>query len=298
MDHHMRTLASDLIGPYGGPRGNAGFRIGVDGDLEGVARMTIGAGRYYVDGLMVENPTAAVDGDALPAGRPLLVYLEVWERLVTAVEAPGLRDVALGAGGPDTAATTTIAWRVVATRYVPGSTSPIELEKKARAKVRREALAGWSSGGWRGDLGAARAARLRARAWPDASQGGGYHGGENRVYRVEVHGGEGSEQPTFRWSRDCGSSVAEHVLVAGSDAGWLDLEDGVQVQFAGGPYRCGDYWLIPARADTADVVWPATGGEPAALPPDGPTYRHAPLALLTKRKAVDLCCLFDRLPLR
>jgi hypothetical protein len=35
---------------------------------------------------------------------------------------------------------------------------------------------------------------------------------------------------------------------------WLDLEDGVQIQFSdGGEYLTGDYWLIPARV--------ATGGD-------------------------------------
>ena len=38
--------------------------------------------------------------------------------------------------------------------------------------------------------------------------------------------------------------------------GWLDLEDGVQVEFANGTYETGDYWLIPARTLTGDVEWP------------------------------------------
>jgi len=38
---------------------------------------------------------------------------------------------------------------------------------------------------------------------------------------------------------------------------WIDLEDGVQIQFsAGGVYRTGDYWLIPARVATGNVEWP------------------------------------------
>src|SRR5262249_6445700 len=33
-----------------------------------------------------------------------------------------------------------------------------------------------------------------------------------------------------------------------TDPMWLDLENGVQIQFtSGGTYRTGDYWLIPAR---------------------------------------------------
>src|SRR5262249_7941752 len=36
-----------------------------------------------------------------------------------------------------------------------------------------------------------------------------------------------------------------------------DLEDGVQVWFQpGGIYMNGDYWTIPARVSTADLLWP------------------------------------------
>jgi len=42
---------------------------------------------------------------------------------------------------------------------------------------------------------------------------------------------------------------------------WLDLEDGIQIQFQPSDnqpsqYRTGDYWLIPARTATGDVEWP------------------------------------------
>jgi hypothetical protein len=65
------------------------------------------------------------------------------------------------------------------------------------------------------------------------------------------------------------------------------------VQFEGGPYRPGDYWLIPARTETADVIWPLTNGEPDARRPNGPTYHFAPLALVDQRSVVDLRCLFE-----
>jgi len=62
---------------------------------------------------------------------------------------------------------------------------------------------------------------------------------------------------------------------------WLDLENDVQVHFAGGgPYRPGDYWLIPTRLDRP-VEWPGDGtGRPAALPPHGPLHHYALLAVL------------------
>ncbi len=55
---------------------------------------------------------------------------------------------------------------------------------------------------------------------------------------------------------------------------YLDLENGVQVQFAAGTYATGDYWMIPARTLTASIEWPVDGsGNPVAQPPLG-IHRH------------------------
>jgi hypothetical protein len=80
---------------------------------------------------------------------------------------------------------------------------------------------------------------------------------------------------------------------------WLDLEDGVQVQFTAPPdsttpaaqFRTGDYWLIPARVATGDVEWPVeqvpnpAAGQattaPVPMPPDGVTHHYAPLAQIS-----------------
>jgi hypothetical protein len=60
---------------------------------------------------------------------------------------------------------------------------------------------------------------------------------------------------------------------------WLELEDGVQVQFvdtASAAYGSGGHWLIPARVATGDVEWPretVDGNPPTVVPiarlPDG-----------------------------
>jgi len=76
---------------------------------------------------------------------------------------------------------------------------------------------------------------------------------------------------------------------------WLDLEDGVQIWFEVLPnhppaHRSADYWLIPARVATGDVIWPAdtwtdaqgnpaTG--PAAVPPAGVIHHYVSLAVVT-----------------
>jgi len=78
---------------------------------------------------------------------------------------------------------------------------------------------------------------------------------------------------------------------------WLELEDGIQVQFGKGLYRSGDYWVIPARTATGDVEWPqeepasdaAQGGPvPKALGPHGVDHFYAPLARVTDEKVEDL----------
>ena len=63
---------------------------------------------------------------------------------------------------------------------------------------------------------------------------------------------------------------------------WVELEDGVQVNFeAGGVYRPGDYWQIPARTSTADVEWPRDDdGDPVAREPDGVTDTYCRLAIV------------------
>jgi len=66
-------------------------------------------------------------------------------------------------------------------------------------------------------------------------------------------------------------------------ANWIDLADGVEVQFSLSTsyrtgFRTGDYWLIPARTATADVVWPRDAkGHALALAPHGVEHHYAPL---------------------
>jgi hypothetical protein len=74
-------------------------------------------------------------------------------------------------------------------------------------------------------------------------------------------------------------------------APWIDLENGIQIQFqpAPGPppangnvYRTGDYWLIPARtANGGEVIWPTDAlANAVACAPHGVTHHYAPLAIV------------------
>jgi len=96
-----------------------------------------------------------------------------------------------------------------------------------------------------------------------------------------------------RWDqRESDGDAADSVLLVkegtGEDLNWIELEDGVQIQFpqvAGSMYRAGDYWLIPARVATGDVLWPkvrqGTKSVAKALPPHGIDHHYAPLAVIS-----------------
>ena len=129
-DYLRSTETVDVVGLVGGPIHDEGFKITVqDGAI------WIGKGRYYVDGILCENEHRLsysdqpflVDPD--PTDQTLLgelqgsstqpasinviqVYLQVWRRLVTALDDPGLREPALGMA--DTTARLQTVWRVVA----------------------------------------------------------------------------------------------------------------------------------------------------------------------------------------
>ncbi|MGH9880194.1 MAG: DUF6519 domain-containing protein, partial [Pyrinomonadaceae bacterium] len=120
--HYLRTLALDLIGPYAAPVMAAGFRLGKDSNES----LSISAGRYYVDGILVENEAPCLyteqPDNPLPNDDPLgkaikdklgaryWVYLDVWERYITSIEDDSIREKALG--GPDTCSRAMVTWQV------------------------------------------------------------------------------------------------------------------------------------------------------------------------------------------
>lgn len=130
--HYLRTLARDLIGPCAAPVENRGFVL-----TAGNNSLLIGAGRYYVDGILVENDTECgyqtQPAYPLPGSDPFLkpsqgnefwLYLDVWERHVTFIDDDSIRELALG--GPDTGTRGKIVWQMKAI--------PLEVVKKATAE--------------------------------------------------------------------------------------------------------------------------------------------------------------------
>jgi hypothetical protein len=213
--HYLRAFIADIIGSHGGTVDS--FKITpVGGANNEVVDIEIGAGHYYVDGILCENdkdsttylhqPDLFPDkyDYRLPTKLPFLVYLRVFERLITAVQDPKIREIALGDNGPDTAARSQVVWQVLATTTIPETNTEVNDETDAN-----ELRDKWITN-------PTKTARLKARGKqpspqdqdpcitsPDAR----YRGAENQLYRVQIHTGGTAKKATFKWSRENGSAV-------------------------------------------------------------------------------------------
>jgi hypothetical protein len=218
--HGLRRLGRDLLGPHAGPpddKGHPGFYVEASG-----GKLSVAAGRYYVDGLLAETESAfelTSQQLGLTAGRKYVIYLDVWEQHVTWLEQDDLREPALG--GPDTTTRVQTAWLVRAddrTDAPAGTTNWLDwLNQRHRRRERALKLDGliWP----------------QLHAWTDpqpsdddtpcvADPAGGFRGLENQLYRVEIHTpGDPSKNilPTFKWSRENGSVAAAWVDVEGDN---------------------------------------------------------------------------------
>lgn len=169
--------------------------------------VSIEPGRCYVNGVMCELEARASyaqqpDGGATARLAPgaYVMYLDVWQRHLSALQAPAIREVALG--GPDTA---TRAQTVVQVKALAlPAASPFDWNCASSVPA-------WDA------LVQAPRPRLAARSEPQLAAANlceiaataGYRRLENQLYRVEVH--EGGANPSFKWSRENGS-VAYAVL--------------------------------------------------------------------------------------
>lgn len=194
-----RTLSRDLVGDAGVPLHGGGFTVSI-GEVDGAKRLLISPGRLYVNGVLCEllqqwdyaaQPDYPLpeDAPAIPPDGPRrdLVYLDVWQRHVSALEDPVLRDAALG--GPDTTT---------------------RLQTIFQVKIREDATA--TCTGLSFDITDATLTNARDETGPPetpcvVSVGGGYTGPENRLYRVEIQQGGTAAEATFKWSRDNGAVV-------------------------------------------------------------------------------------------
>ena len=228
-DHISATTTTDVVGQSGYPvtappasGAVGGFALGLS---QGGADLTIAPGRMYVDGLLVENDTpdatllnqpdmpamtTAADLGATQSGI-YVVYLDVWERLITALDNPSIRESALG--GPDTSVRTQLVWQVklAYSGPVPAAGSPAP----TCATAGEPWLPGAASTGTLAASSAAPGSDLPCILPPET----GYQRLENQLYRVEVHEPGQDGTATFKWSRENGSVAVLISAVPASGGG-------------------------------------------------------------------------------
>jgi hypothetical protein len=232
-----------------------GFKIEAAGGA-----LTIGPGRMYVDGILIENHGAAplawdpqlaeVVGKAplgyaeqpyfpnptqLPGGGPHLVYLDVWQREVTYLQHPELVEKAVGV---DTTGRLQTAWQV---KLLP-NVGNIE------CSTPDDQIPGWL------DVIAPSASRLTTGVGIPVEStdpclvppSGGYLGTENQLYRVEIHDDGVAGTAHFKWSRDNATvvtlisqingardrlvvdTIGKDDLLRFSDGDWVEITDDVR----------------------------------------------------------------------
>jgi hypothetical protein len=191
----------------------------------------IAPGSYHVDGLVVEShsggafpsmafPDAAgfpwaaspapgppLDGLLAPAGLAatdrVVAYMETWERHITAIEDPGIREEALGLS--DSCARTELLGQVklaTLTGVLPAGAASADAIRAA-ANAIRDVFANVEVSGGQLTIDVPQATPTTDPcALLDLA---GYSGSDNRLYRVEVHQGGGLLRVRLKWSRDNGS---------------------------------------------------------------------------------------------
>lgn len=191
----LRQETFDIIGRCGAPAPGTAFTIsppqaGAPLDAFQIAGGPGPEGRYYVDGILCQldkNVTYLTQPDfpnpprlTFPPTGDLtaLVYIEVWQRLITYLEDEEIREVALG--GPDTAT------RVKTIAQVKVAALPARLSRGGEITC-DEALATLPvSGGTLTTLQPTDSLPADPCRLPDPAS---YTGRENHLYRVEIHDG-------------------------------------------------------------------------------------------------------------
>ncbi|MBO1350453.1 MAG: tail fiber domain-containing protein [Hormoscilla sp. GUM202] len=226
MAYRETTTNKDIIGLNGVPQTEDGSFLVEFNENEYGYFITLNKGRCYVEGILCENEgeegtdgqakkitIAEVPGlmnlDEIVSGNHLL-YLEVWQHHITAVEAPELREQALG--GPDTTTRTQTCWRLKALNLNGGGENywrenwqkMLDHEKNKQGK-------------------------LEFIFTENATL-------PNDLYRVEVHQGTDVEKATFKWARN-NASIAAQVKEINDDT--VTLNNKIEFQQEAGK----DLWI-------------------------------------------------------
>jgi hypothetical protein len=193
--HLLQQETLDIIGGCGAPVPGTGFQISPNPDPTKPDDFLIAAGRYYVDGILCQlandmsyltqpdYPNAApvqmpVQGSNLQA----LIYLEVWQRLITYLEDPTLREIALG--GPDTA--TRIETVAQVKVLIP---SPASSDNGGDGSQELTCANAPLPAAGQGTLTTLQPTNLQPDDLCRLPDPANYTGRDNHLYRVEIHDG-------------------------------------------------------------------------------------------------------------
>jgi Family of unknown function (DUF6519) len=272
--HHLRTESADLIGGSGTPIENNGFQISLSPDGK---TLQIGQGRFYADGILCENETAVpyLNQPDLPQltdpfaaitaaqKSAAVVYLDVWERRLTAIDDSLIREVALN--GTETAVRAKTVWQVkVLPVAIPaGGLSP------------NSQLPEWNA------LIAGSTGMLNAQTQPTLSTDNpclipptaGYQSLENQLYRVEIHAPGSPGIATFKWSRDNGFVETSIIGINGKNVAVHDLGPDDVLGFGNGQTvelltDHHELYGLPGQLLTIDSVTTATNTVTLKTAPD------------------------------
>lgn len=149
IDQLRQKYLRDIIGEAGVPYDQKEHAFKIDVIENGTNRFSIGKGTIYVEGIPVINradsegfsseegkeqpylPSLFRDGKfdspAVPQEQGIyLAYLDVWERLITDIQDPTIKEVALG--GADTSVRSQLVWQVKLHKLVEGEEPIIDNE--------------------------------------------------------------------------------------------------------------------------------------------------------------------------
>lgn len=188
--HLLRQETADMIGACGAPDPGTAFAITAPGANSAPDDFLIAGGEgplghYYVDGILcqLEQTNASyLNQPDLPnppriptTGVPrAVVYLEVWRRLITYLEDPSLREIALG--GPDT---TTRLKTVAQVKVAPVSSTDLTC---ATAST-------FLPGQGKGTLTTLQPQVAQPTDLCRLPDPANYTGRDNHLYRLEIHDG-------------------------------------------------------------------------------------------------------------
>jgi hypothetical protein len=179
----------DVVGPSGVPAPGSSFQLSASNNANALDDFGISAGHCYVDGILcqldadtsylsqadlLDPPRIPIptDGSTLEA----LVYLEVWQRLITYLEDDSIREIALG--GPDTSARLKNIAQIKV-QLLPANEGAITCAQGAQFLP--------SSGS--GTLTTLQPTNVQPQSLCQLPDAATFTGRENHLYRIQVHDG-------------------------------------------------------------------------------------------------------------